>query len=72
MKRPKDDWMRTRAGGYISLLERYTPPEPPDRGIRVSRSKVLTFWVWYSYIIVGFYGFLWVKLAIDVIKVDIQ
>ena len=64
MKRPKDNWMRTAAGGYISLAARYIPPIPPDRGIRISRAKTLTLWVWYSYIVVGFFSFLWVKLAI--------
>ena len=79
MEQPKDNWMRRPRWGYISiaqryipLAERYTPPQPPDRGTRISRSKTLTFWVWYSYIIVGFFSFLWVKVAIDVIKVYIQ
>ena len=72
MEQPKDNWMRTRTEGYIFLSERYSPPQPPDRGTRIRRSKTLTLWVWYSYIIVGFFSFLWVKLAIDVIKVYIQ
>ena len=72
MKRPKDNWMRTAEGGYISWAERYSPPEPPDRGTRIRRSKTLTLWVWYSYMIVGFFSFLWVKVAINVIKVYIQ
>ena len=64
MKRPKDNWMRTPAGGYISLAERHIPPKPPDRGIRISRSKTLTLWVWFSYIMVGFFSFLFGKLVI--------
>ena len=71
MARPKDNWMRTRAGGYISLSERYSPPEPPDRGTRIRRSKTLTLWVWLSYMRICIFGFWWVKVAIDVIKVYI-
>ena len=72
MARPKDNWMRTRAGGYISLAERHIPPIAPDQGTRIRRSKILTLWVWYSYMVIGFFSFLFGKLAIDVIKVYIQ